>query len=109
VHPDHIIVDGVYFYRNAFPFPIVQGLSIPLPADDAHSIPVDLQVEELSPRPHLLSLRNIWGRPRFDLSIQRNETVSLHVHYYQQTSTSDARYILTTTQPWLCPLQTGEY
>src|SRR5208282_294957 len=96
VHPDHIIVDGVYFYRNPFPFPIVQGLSIPLPADDAHSIPVDLQVEELSPRPHVLNLRYLWGRPRFDLALLQNESVCLHVHYYQQAPTSDARYILTT-------------
>jgi hypothetical protein len=109
VHPDHVIVDGIYFYRNPFPFAIVQGLSIPLPADDTHPIPVDLEVEEVSPRPHLVGLRYILGRPRFDLPIQRNETVCLHVHYYQQTPTSDARYILTTTQPWLRPLQTGEY
>jgi hypothetical protein len=109
VHPDHVIVDGIYFYRNPFPFVIVQGLSVPLPADDTHPMPADLEVEELSPRPHLVGLRYIWGRPRFDLSIQGNETVCLHVHYYQQTPTSDARYILTTTQPWLQPLQTGEY
>jgi hypothetical protein len=109
VHPDHVIVDGVYFYRNPFPFAIVQGLSIPLPADDTHPNPIDLEVEELSPRPHLVGLRYICGRPRFDLPIQRNETVCLHVHYYQQTPTSDARYVLTTTQPWLRPLQTGEY
>jgi hypothetical protein len=109
VRPDHVIVDGTYFYRNPFPIGIVQGLSIPLPADDTHPNPVDLEVEELSPRPQVLNLRNIWDRPRFDLSIQRNETVCLHVHYYQQAPTSDARYILTTTQPWLRPLQMGEY
>jgi len=109
VHRDHVIVDGIYFYRNPFPFAIVQGLSIPLPADDVHPIPVDLEVEELSPRHQVLNPRNIWGRPRFDLSIQRNETVCLHVHYYQQAPSADARYILTTTQPWLRPLETGEY
>src|SRR5882762_8466 len=109
VHPDHIIVDGVYFYKNPFPFPIVQGLSIPFPTDDTHPSPVDLQVEELSPRAHMLNLRYLWGRPRFNLALQQNETVCLHVHYYQQAPTSDARYILTTTQPWLRPLQVGEY
>ncbi len=109
VHPDHILVDGVYFYRNPFPFPIVQGLSIPLSADETHPTPVDLQVEEISPRPHVISLRYLWGRPRFDLTLLQNESVCLHVHYYQQAPTSDARYILTTTQPWLRPLQVGEY
>jgi hypothetical protein len=109
VHPDYILVDGVYFYRNPFPFPIVQGLSIPFPTDDTHPAPVDLQVEELSPRAHMLSVRYLWGRPRFNLALLQNETVCLHVHYYQQAPTSDARYILTTTRPWLRPLQVGEY
>ena len=109
VHRDHILVDGVYFYRNPFPFPVIQGLSIPLPADYAHPMPVDLEVEELSPRPHMLTLRYIWGLPRFDLPLRSNETACLHVHYYQNAPTSDARYILTTTQPWLRPLEVGEY
>lgn len=109
VRPDHIVVDGVYFYRNPYPFPIVQGLSVPFPEDGEHPSPVDLQVDELSPRPHVLGLRTLWGRPRFDLALLRNETVSVHVHYYQQAPGSDARYILTTTQPWLRPLEEGEY
>jgi hypothetical protein len=49
------------------------------------------------------------GRPRFDLPMRPNEILCLHVHYYQQAPASDARYILTTTQPWLRPLKTGEY
>jgi len=109
VHPDHITVDGVYFYRNPYPFPIVQGLSIPLPADASHPAPVTMQVEELSPRPMVLGLRNLWGAPRFDLSLQRNEIVCLRVRYYQQAPASNARYILTTTKPWLRPLLSGEY
>ena|SRR5271165_1862646 len=109
VRPDHIVVDGIYFYRNPYPFPIVQGLSVPLPADGGHPLPVDLQVEEISPRPQIFRLRTLWGRPRFDLPLLRNETVSVHVHYYQQAPGSDARYILTTTQPWFRPLQEGEY
>ena len=109
VHPDHIVVDGIYFYRNPYPFPIVQGMSVPLPADETHPIPVDLQVAELSPRPQVLRLRTVWGRPRFDLALLRGETVALHVHYYQQAPGSNARYILTTTQPWFRPLQEGEY
>jgi hypothetical protein len=109
VHPDHIVVDGTYFYRNPYPFQIVQGLSVPLPVDDEHPTPADLEVEELSPRHQTFRLRTLWGRPRFDLTLPRNTTVSLHVHYYQQTPSADARYILTTTQPWLCPLKEGEY
>jgi hypothetical protein len=109
VHPDHIVVDGIYFYRNPYPFPIVQGMSVPLPADEQHPIPVDLQVAELSPRPQVLRLRTVWGRPRFDLALLRGETVTLHVHYYQQAPGFNARYILTTTQPWFRPLQEGEY
>jgi len=109
VHPDHIVVDGVYFYRNPYPFPIVQGLSIPLPADDLHPLPAQLEAEELWPRPQAFLLRNLLGQARFDLPLRAREAVCLRVHYYQQAPNSDARYILTTTRPWMRPLQSGEY
>jgi len=109
VHRDHIFVEGVYFYRNPYPFPIVQGLSIPLPEDALHPAPVQIEVQQLSPGPQSLPLRNLWGSPRFDLRLRSHETICVRVRYYQLAPTSDARYILTTTRPWLRPLESAEY
>jgi len=109
VFPEHVIVDGLYYYRNPYPFRIAQGMSIPFPTDERHPAPIEVQVEELSPDSREIPFRTMTGRPRFDLPIRAHETVCLRVHYFQRAPGGDARYILTTTQPWLRPLREGEY
>jgi hypothetical protein len=109
VHPDHVVVDGIYLYRNPYPFPVVQGLSIPLPSDAQHPLPAELEAEELWPQRHSFPLRDLWGRARFSLRLAAGQAVCLRVHYYQQAPSGNARYILTTTRPWLRPLEEGEY
>jgi len=109
VFPEHVTVDGLYYYRNPYPFQIVQGMSIPFPTDEHHPAPIELRVEELWPVSQEIPFRNLMGRPRFDLPLRAHETVCLRVHYYQRALGGEARYILTTTQPWIRPLREGEY
>lgn len=109
VHPDHVELEGRYYYRNPWPFPVTQGLSIPLPADATHPDPVQLSAEELAPRPRMIPLRAILGLHHFDIALRAHEEVCVRVRYDQMAPGSDARYILTTTQPWLHPLQSGVY
>lgn len=102
-------VEGNYIYRNPWPFPVVQGFSIPLPVDAIHPLPLEVSVEELWPRPRRLSPRVILGVHRFDLPLGAREEVGVRVRYEQYTPSADARYLLTTTEPWHRPLTLGVY
>jgi len=48
VRPGSITVVGYYVYKNRFPFPVVQGLSVPFPIDENHPMPEELSAERLS-------------------------------------------------------------
>jgi hypothetical protein len=109
VYPDFVRVEGSYVYTNPFPFPVIQGLSLPLPVDATHPMPVEITVERVAPRPHTLPLRFILGRYRFDLAFAARETIQIKAHYRQQAPGKQARYILTTTYPWCRPLEEGRY
>jgi hypothetical protein len=109
VFPEHVTVDGLYYYRNPYPFEILQGMSIPFPTDERHPTPTELRVEEVWPDAREIPFRTLMGRPRFDLPLPAFTTICVRVHYYQRALGGDAQYILTTTQPWLLPLREGEY
>ncbi len=49
VRPGSITVIGYYVYKNPYPFPVVQGLSIPVPVDNDHPMPEAISVERLRP------------------------------------------------------------
>lgn len=109
VHPDHIEVVGLYFYRNPWPFPVRQGLSIPFAVDEHHSPPVQVSVMQTAPEEKSVHCRYLFGRHRFDLTLATRAEVCVRVEYYQHTPAGDARYLLTTTQPWRKPLVHGVY
>ncbi len=109
VYPDHVIVKGLYVYKNPFPFPVVQGFSIPFSVDQDHPDPIHISVRTLSPEKKFIPIRYILGKHRFDLHFQSKEKVLVHVQYSQHTSVMNARYLLTTTKPWRRPLIKGTY
>ena len=109
VYPDHVLMQGVYVYQNPFPFPVVQGLSVPFPVDKDHPTPVQLEARQLVPKPKHLETRYILGRHRFNLVFNAYEEIHIAVEYRQQAPERNARYLLTTTAPWKHPLQKGMY
>ena len=109
VYHDHVWVEGTYVYRNPFPFPVVQGFSIPLPIDLGHPSPVMLSAEEISPVKRLIPLRFIFGKYRFQLAFSAKEDIIVTVRYYQFSPDKNAKYILTTTRSWNRPLEFGLY
>jgi hypothetical protein len=109
VHPDHVVVDGLYVYRNPLPVPALQGFSVPLPVDEAHPEPIGVSARRVAPREEEIALRHIFGAYRFDQRFPPRGEVHVRVRYRQQASRRDARYTLTTTQPWGRPLEAGEY
>lgn len=109
VYPDYVLMQGIYVYQNPFPFPVVQGLSVPLPVDEDHPTPIQLSARQLFPKQASLATRYLWGRHRFNLFFKANETVKILVAYRQQAPKRNAKYILTTTKPWKHPLRTGMY
>ena len=109
VYPDHIWVKGIYAYKNPFPFPVVQGFSIPFPVDSDHPVPVLVSAEQLSPEKRPIPLRYILGKHRFDLTFKAKEKINVRVKYRQHSPIKNARYILITTKPWQRPLKQGRY
>ncbi len=109
VRQTSVVVEGEYVYRNPWPFPVVQGFSIPFSVDSTHPPPVEVSAEELWPHRRLLSPRFVLGLHRFDLPLGPREEVGVRVRYEQYSPSADARYLLTTTQPWHRPLALGVY
>lgn len=109
VSPDHVWVKGIYTYRNPFPFPVIQGFSIPLPIGPSHPDPVMLSAEQLSPVKKLIPVRFIFGKYRFNLPFSPKEEITITVRYRQHSPYKNASYILTTTKPWKRPLEFGLY
>jgi hypothetical protein len=109
VYPDHIWVKGTYVYRNPFPFPVIQGFSIPLPIDSSHPSPVMLSAGQLSPIKKRIPLRFLFGKHRFSLTFSPKEEIILIVRYRQHSPDRNASYILTTTKSWKRPLNVGIY
>ncbi len=109
VRQARVAVEGEYVYRNPWPLPVLQGLSIPLSVDSIHPPPVEISAEEIWPHRRLLSPRFVLGLHRFDLPLGPREEVGVRVRYEQYSPSADARYLLATTQPWHRPLRLGVY
>ncbi len=109
VYPDHIWMTGIYIYENPFPFPVTQGLSIPLPLDRKHPEPVQLSASIVSDDIIPLPLHYKLGKHRFAVTFHAKEKLKIQVRYYQHAPHNDAWYILTTTQAWNRPLLKGRY
>ncbi|MBN1572648.1 MAG: hypothetical protein JW984_05555 [Deltaproteobacteria bacterium] len=109
VHQDHIEMRGAYIYSNPLPFPVMQGMSIPLPVDLDHPHPVLLSACEIYPESRDIPIRYILGKHRFDLKFKPRGEVRVLVRYCQHAPKRDARYILTTTGAWRHPLDRGMY
>ena len=109
VYPDEVRVVGRYVYRNPWPLPVVQGLSIPLPVDATHPAPTELAATRLFSAAGPIPLRSILGRTTLELRFRAHEEVQIVVQYRQDAPTGDARYLLTTTRPWRRPLEHAVY
>jgi len=109
VYSTHVTVKGRYVYRNSFPFPVAQGLSIPFHIDSDHAPPINIRAIQLTPRKKVIPLRYILGRHRFDLKFMPLEQKEIEISYRQETPMKNARYILRTTKPWKKPLVEGVY
>lgn len=109
VYPDYVLMQGIYVYQNPFPFPVVQGLSVPFPVDDDHPTPVQLAARQLVPKRNNLETRYILGRHRFNLFFGAFEQIQILVEYRQQAPKKNAKYLLSTTTPWKHPLRKGMY
>lgn len=109
VGTDRVQVSGFYRYRNPLPFPVTQGLSVPLPISDKEPAPLHITVMQVHPAQKPIPLRYLLGRHRCSLAFDAGEEIVLRVNYEQHTPARRARYILTTTKPWRRPLRHGLY
>jgi hypothetical protein len=109
VYPEEIVVNGYYFYKNPFPFPVFQGFSIPFPMDKDHPEPTESLVERLTPIKEATRIRHLFGNTGFDVYFSANEEAEIRVSYCQKAGRANATYILTTTKPWGRPLESGIY
>lgn len=109
VYPDEILVEGHYFYKNPFPFPVMQGFTVPFPVDKEHPAPFDVHVERLTPINKAINIRHTFGNTGFDAYFSAHENVEIRVTYRQKAGGANSTYILTTTKPWGRPLESGVY
>jgi hypothetical protein len=109
VYPDEIQVDGYYFYKNPFPFPVVQGFTIPFPIDKDHPEPTEIHVERMMPLKKEIEMRHLFGNTGFEAYFSAHEEAEIRVSYRQKSGGENATYILKTTQPWGRPLESGVY
>jgi len=109
VFPEYITVSGTYMYENPFPFPVLQGLTIPFFIDADHPPPIHITATMQSPRKEALSIHYILGRHRFDLMFLPFEKKEVRLTYHQAAPRRSGRYLLSTTQPWKRPLVEGIY
>ena len=109
VYPDEILVEGYYFYKNPFPFPVAQGFSIPFPIDNDHPQPTEVLVERGTPIQETVKLRRLFGKTGFEVYFAAHEETEIVVSYRQKAGVEKATYILTTTKPWGRPLESGVY
>lgn len=109
VYPEEVRVEALYVYRNPWPFPVAQGLSIPLPVDATHPMPTELTAIRVVPDAGPVPLHSILGQNRFELRFRAHEEVQVVVQYRQLAPTRDARYLLLTTRPWGRPLDHAMY
>jgi hypothetical protein len=107
--PDEIRVTGRYVYRNPWPLPVTQGLTVPLPVDADHPVPTELIVTRLTPAPEALPIRILLGQVAFELRCGPQEEIQVAVSYRQHAPTREGRYLLTTTGPWRRPLEHAVY
>lgn len=109
VYPEEIRVNGYYIYKNPFPFPVVQGFTIPFPVDQDHPAPGEVRVERLMPVKEAVPIRRAFGNTGFETYFSAYEEAEIAVSYRQKAGGMQATYILKTTQPWGRPLERGVY
>lgn len=109
LYPTEVQVVGWYVYRNPWPVSVSQGLAVPLPVDAGHPMPTELIVARGGPGASPLPVRSFLGRHTFEVRFQPGEELEVMVRYRQFAPRADARYLLTTTQPWRRPLEHGRY
>lgn len=84
VFNDHVEMQGTYVYQNPFPFPVVQGLAVPLPADADHPTPVQISARQQGPKQKPLVTRYLLGRHRFNVFFKANERIQIAVEYQEK-------------------------
>ena len=109
VYPAYITVKGRYVYENPFPFPVVQGFSIPFHLDLQHPPPVYVDAAIVSPVQEDIPIRYLMGVHRFDLAFTPNEKKEVVVSYRQAAPEKSGCYLLRTSKPWKRPLLKGSY
>jgi len=109
IYPEEVQVEGLYVYRNPWPVPVTQGLTIPLPVDEIHPEPTELAAWRLPPDVGPIALHTYLGQHNLTLPFRAHEEVQVVVRYRQSAPTRDARYLLLTTQPWGRPLDHALY
>ena len=109
VCPDHVRVRGTYVYDNHLPFPVIQGLTVPLPIDRDNPAPVMLHVTQLRPVCRRLPVRCLLGEYRCEISVPARCGVTVMVEYIQYAPNDNAHYLLTTTGPWRRPVERGVF
>jgi len=107
-HAQSIEVRGIYIYKNPWPFPVRQGFGLPLPVDSSHPVPFPVELTLMSTN-EPLPISSLCDRLGFELSFGPGETKPVELYYRQEATRQSARYILTTTRPWLQTLSRGAY
>ncbi|MBN1881612.1 MAG: hypothetical protein JW885_05510 [Deltaproteobacteria bacterium] len=109
VYPDRVHVRGTYVYDNFLPFPVIQGLTVPLPIDQDNPSPVLIRVAALKPAHEPFPVRYLLGAYRCEVTVPPRDSVTIMVEYIQYAPNKNACYLLTTTRLWRRAIERGEF
>lgn len=101
-------VDGLYYFRNNSNKEIKQMLFYPFPDIEKYGEITFIKIHIEGDTTSMLATQSAKGS-LFKVKIPANGEVAYRINYEQKLKTSEAKYIITTTQAWNAPFEFADY
>lgn len=111
-HSDTLLwtVKGDYYFSNMHQDDLSRLIAFPVPSSDSVGVADILELCLIEPGDsmHVELLQQTAQGFSFRLDMPRRSFCTLHIHYTQQISGKEARYVLLTANAWGRPLPSSE-
>ena len=101
-------VEGLYYMRNNTDAEIIQTLFYPFPDVKRYGKISFVSIIKEGETNSLLRNQTEYGAV-FNITLKAKEEAAYHIRYIQELKTTEAKYIITTTQVWKKPFEEANY
>jgi len=101
-------VDGLYYFRNLTGTEVKQILFYPFPDIAKYGEITFIKIHIEGDTTSMLATQSAKGS-LFKVKIPANDKVAYRINYGQKLKSSEAKYIITTTQAWNNPFEFANY